>query len=197
MPEPSVPATSQARSVRSLRHLLLPLLLGGCSMAGSLGAPCDVDRECDDGLTCDLHASAGSCQRAHAHDGEPVVNDCSVETRDDEYVLGLEHQGSWAKVALIDAIPAPPSRGDNTWTVRVLDESSTALDDLEVTVDPFMPDHGHGSTIRCHVEPGEQPGTYVLSPVNLFMPGLWEVTIDIARDDGMPDAVMFSFCVDP
>jgi len=40
-------------------------------------------------------------------------------------------------------------------------------------------------------------GTYVLSPVNMFMPGLWEITLRIAADDHDDDEVVFSFCVDP
>lgn len=168
----------------------------GCGV-GALGAPCDIDSDCDDGLTCDLHASAGSCQRAHTDANEPVARDCSVDTRDDTYSLGLRHSGVWATVELVDAMPAPPSRGDNTWVVRVLDEAEAPQADVELTVDPFMPDHGHGSTIRCHVEPGDEPGTFVLAPVNMFMPGLWEITLDIALDGQPDDSVVFSFCVDP
>lgn len=171
------------------------LLVVGCA-EGVLGAPCDVDNDCDDGLTCDLHDAGGSCQAAHVHD-EPPVRDCSSETRDDDYSIGLSHIGAWAQVEFVDALPAPPSRGDNTWTVRVRDEQDTLRDDLTVEVDPFMRDHGHGSSIRCEVEHGSEPGTYVLTPVNLFMPGLWDVTIELVAADEPADEVVFSFCVDP
>lgn len=178
------------------RPLLASLLFAiGCA-EGVLGAPCDIDSDCEEGLACDLHDAGGSCQRAHAHDDAPV-RDCSADDRDDTYAMGLTHSGAWATVAILDAIPAPPSRGDNTWTVQVIDADATPRDDLAIVVDPFMRDHGHGSTIRCDVEPGDAPGTYVLTPVNMFMPGLWDVTLHIAADDRDDDAVVFSFCVDP
>jgi hypothetical protein len=185
------------RSSFALCVALAALAVLGCGDVGALGAPCDVDGDCDDGLTCDQHESSGSCQRAHGHADEPAPRDCRLETRDDEYVLGLQHTGAWATVELVDAVPAPPSRGDNTWVVRVRDEAGIPRDDIGVTVDPFMPDHGHGSTIRCDVEPGDAPGTYVLAPLNMFMPGLWDITLHVARDDGDDDVVIFSFCVDP
>jgi hypothetical protein len=174
---------------------ILAVLLGACS-EGVLGAPCDVDVDCDDGLTCDVHEGGGSCQRVHAH-SDPMIRDCSTETRDDDYSLGLTHAGAWAQVEFVAAEPSPPSRGDNTWTVRVRDQAATARADLTIGVSPFMPDHGHGSSVRCDVEAGEEPGTYVLTPVNFFMPGLWQVTLQIDASDEPEDDVMFSFCVDP
>lgn len=164
---------------------------------GTLGAPCDVGGDCDEGLLCDRHDSGGgSCQRVHDDADEPQALDCSVDTRDDVYMLGLSHRGAWAEVAFVDAQPAPPERGDNTWVVRIMDDD-VARDDLEIAVEPYMPDHTHGSTVRCEVEPGAEPGTYVLSPLNLFMPGLWEITLVIRADDLGEDEVQFRFCVDP
>lgn len=181
--------------IRIAAFAALASLASACAV-GALGAPCDVDNDCNDGLTCDQHDHGGSCQRAHVHD-EPDMPDCSTDDRDDEYALGLRHAGAWATVEFVGADPAPPQRGDNTWTVRVLDAQGGQRDDVAIDVDPFMPDHGHGSTIRCDVEPGTEPGTYVLAPVNLFMPGLWEVTLHLAVADAPPDEVMFAFCVDP
>lgn len=164
---------------------------------GVLGAPCEVDGDCADGLMCDRHAGGGSCQAPHEdHVGEPAPRGCELETRDDDYALGLTKRGEWTDVAFKDALPAPPSRGDNTWTVHVTDHAGHALDDLDVAVDPFMPDHFHGTTIRCEVSPGDAPGDYVLDPLNLFMPGLWEVTVTVS-DGAREDEVLFSFCVDP
>jgi len=197
-------ARQHRRVAVALRHWRSALVLvatgssAGClADEGTLGAPCEVGSDCEDGLLCDLHDGGGSCQRIHEDAEEPVVHDCSVETRADAYSLGLRRGGTWAQVEFVEASPAPPSRGDNTWTLRVLDGDGVARDDLDIDVNPYMPDHTHGSTVRCEVEAGPVPGTYVLAPLNLFMPGLWDVTLNIHADEFGDDAVKFTFCIDP
>ncbi len=185
------------RASRRRFALALAAACGCLADQGTLGAPCELGSDCEDGLLCDQHDNGGSCQREHEDEDEPVVRDCSVEMRDDTYALGLSRTGAWAQVEFVGAEPAPPSRGDNTWTVRVLDPSGVARDDLDIDVEPYMPDHTHGSTVRCEVEPGPERGTYVLTPLNLFMPGLWDVTLRMEADDLGEDAVKFTFCIDP
>ncbi len=133
-------------------------------------------------------------------DEDPVdeveVRDCSTETRADTYVLGMRKSGASLGVSIIEATPAPPSRGDNLWRVRVQGADGTGQA-ATVEVDPFMPDHNHGSSIRAHVTADEVVGEYRIEPVNLFMPGLWEITLDLTLEDGTADAVVFRFCVDP
>lgn len=142
---------------------------------------------CDDGGSNDEAADDGM-----------TMQGCEAEERDDTYALGLEKSGSAVRVQFVDAVPAPPDRGDNTWTLRVLDVATGApMQDMAVAVDPFMPDHMHGTSIPVDVTPMDEPGVLQLDPVNLFMPGLWEVTIDFTLADGTEDAVVFRFCVDP
>lgn len=126
-----------------------------------------------------------------------AARDCTTERRADAYGVGLAKTGSAFTVAFVDAMPAPPTRGDNTWRVQVTDESDAPVTDLALAVAPFMPDHMHGTSIEAHVEPGETAGEYVIAPVNLFMPGLWEVTLEMTTPDGDEDDVVFAFCVDP
>jgi hypothetical protein len=48
--------------------LLLALLTPACGSddgAGDVGAPCNSDEDCTDGLTCDVHDGRGSCQTPH------------------------------------------------------------------------------------------------------------------------------------
>ena len=42
----------------------------------------------------------------------------------------------------------------------------------------------------------EAPGQYALSPVNLFMTGYWEISLELTLADGETDSLMFGFCVD-
>lgn len=131
-----------------------------------------------------------------ADDGGPVARDCAIETRADDYALGMRRSGERLAVAILDATPAPPSRGDNTWRVRVEDEAGHPQP-ATIEVSTFMPDHQHGSSIAAQVEPTEAAGEFMISPVDFFMPGLWDVTLDLVQEDGAEDAVVFRFCVDP
>ncbi|HET6581844.1 MAG TPA: FixH family protein [Nannocystaceae bacterium] len=123
--------------------------------------------------------------------------DCSTEMRDDTYMLGLSKTGEQVVVSFVDAMPAPPARGDNTWTFEVMDLDEQPMDGMAVEATPFMPDHQHGTTVVATVTPGENPGEYVATPVNLWMAGLWEVTLDFTLPDMTTDSVVFRFCVDP
>lgn len=123
---------------------------------------------------------------------------CDAETRDDSYAVGLERSGDHVTARFVDAMPAPPDRGDNRWVLDILDRGTlTPLGEFDLEVDPFMPDHMHGTSIACNVTPTDVPGQVSLEPVNLFMPGLWEVRLNFALDEGATDQVVFRFCVDP
>ncbi|MFO0635044.1 MAG: FixH family protein [Nannocystaceae bacterium] len=183
-----------ARATRSALAIACALATG-CDAAGTLGAPCERGSDCHDGLACDLHGAGGSCQKPHTDANDPPPPACATETRDDTYALGLDREGTWARARFVDAQPAPPARGDNTWLLDIVDHDGAPMTGLELTVDPYMPDHAHGTAIRCEVDE-QAPGRYALSPINLFMPGLWQVTIAV-RDGAREDEVVFSFCVDP
>jgi hypothetical protein len=122
---------------------------------------------------------------------------CSNETRDDVYMLGLERSGEQLTVRFVDAVPAPPARFDNTWILEVLDATGTPVDDVALEVEPYMPDHMHGTSIATKVTAMDEPGQIELDPVNLFMPGLWEVRLRFTMADASTDEVVFRFCVDP
>lgn len=33
-----------------------------------IGKPCDDEKDCEDGLICDVHDGKGTCQEAHGHE---------------------------------------------------------------------------------------------------------------------------------
>lgn len=152
---------------------------------------------------CDPKAgSSGSGDDAESGDGHghdhDVESGCAAETRDDEYTLGMEKAGTAVRVRFVDALPAPPDRGDNAWTIEVIDiATGMPLDDVSLVVEPYMPDHMHGTSIAAHVTAADVPGEYVIAPVNMFMPGLWQVHLYLSLADGSDDQVEFDFCVDP
>ena len=76
----------------------------------------------------------------------------------------------------LTAIPNPPKVGTDTFELTVVDaKDGTPRDGLSMSVVPWMPSMGHGTSIPT-VTP-EGGGKYVLSDVYLFMPGTWEFKI--------------------
>jgi len=152
-------------------------------------------------LTFALIAAAsftlGACGDDDGHSGhaDAAAVNCAVETRADPYVAGMEEAGANGySVKLMASTPAPPAKGDNAWELQVL-SGTTPLDGATVTVTPFMPDHGHGTPIGATVTAGATAGMYDADPVNLWMPGYWEVTVAI-DDGGTTDSVVFKTCID-
>ncbi len=110
------------------------------------------------------------------------------------YAAGMEVSGTAGlRVALESAEPAPPARFDNHWIVR-LSDAAGAVEGATLTVVPFMPAHQHGTSKPVVVTP-MGGGRYDLAPVNLWMPGLWEVRIAVTSG-ALTDRIVFSFCID-
>ena len=126
--------------------------------------------------------------------------DCSAIQGTDTFTVGLEHQGANGNIdfKMMSADPAPPSRGDNTWVVQLNTMSSgvvgNPMDGATLHVTPFMPSHQHGTPVEVEIAPAGQPGQYTLSPVNLWMPGVWETTIDVTSGSTTDHAV-YRFCI--
>jgi hypothetical protein len=125
-----------------------------------------------------------------------VQYNCATETRGETYAPGMMKTGSAGTVTfkLVTATPAPPARGDNTWVVD-LSAAGQPLTGATVVVTPYMPDHRHGTPIVVAVTPTATAGEYALTPINLWMPGLWQMTIDATPAGGTKDSAMFSFCI--
>lgn len=140
-----------------------------------------------------LFAACGDDGGASGVDAEP---DCMESGRGDTYAPGLEHIGAeGVTVRLMASVPAPPQRFDNTWTIQVEDSALTPRDDAAIEVTPWMPDHGHGTTADVVVTAEGSDGNYELDPVNLWMPGLWEIRMRI-EVDATVDNVVFAFCIE-
>ena len=132
-------------------------------------------------------------------DGDDMPIDCALETRDDEFAIGLEKiSPNGTHFRLMQAEPAPPERFENRWTIQVTDAGGAPLAGRTITVTPWMPDHGHGTGVVTVVtESATTPGEYVADPVFLAMPTLHEVFVDIspAQTPPDPDQVVFRFCI--
>lgn len=138
-----------------------------------------------------LAASVG-CSDDASSDGV----DCALESRADEIVAGMEKAGDRSVVTfrLVSASPSPPRRPDNTW-VMMLQSGGNPLLGATVTTTLFMPDHNHGTQIKPVISPTGMPGEYKFEPLNLWMPGLWEVTFEATPVGGSKDRAVFRVCI--
>ena len=131
--------------------------------------------------------------------GCPSAEDPPAGDDVDTWAPGLEKPGEEGLfgVRLLDAEPAPPDRGDNEWTVLALGAGGDPLAEASLRVSPWMPDHGHGTTpADFEGRPSGEAGTFEVGPFNLFMPGLWEVTVEVTGPGGGEDRAVFRFDVE-
>ena len=146
--------------------------------------------------------AAAAAMMAGCGSGQPGTPDaldigCQNDTRAMTYTANMQLQGvsKFLTFVLEQSVPAPPIKGTNTWTLKVLDGSAQPVSDASLTVKPFMPDHGHGTSVVPQVAPAGD--AYTISNLYLFMAGLWQVTITVTTPSGTQnDAAVFSFCVE-
>ncbi len=140
--------------------------------------------------------AVGACTSSDSTaDDEQDPVDCSTQTADTFHV-GLEKAGANGAIdfKLMSIDPAPAVRGNNTWVVQIDSmPSGSPVDGASVSATPFMPAHQHGSPITPAVTPTGNPGEYSISPINLWMPGVWQTTLTVTS--GTADRAVYSFCV--
>jgi hypothetical protein len=79
-----------------------------------------------------------------------------------------------ARVEVRTSPTQPPVRGVDTLELRVIDAAGNAIDGVTLDVVLWMPAMGHGASVVPTVTPMGN-GRYVLTNVDLFMPGTWEL----------------------
>ena len=151
-------------------------------------------------------ACAAACSSASSSSGGLATSDggtagddaaitCENDARAETYTANMKKAGKSGlfTFVLVAGDPAPPGKGTNTWTLKVLDASNAAVPSTTVSIKLFMPDHGHGSSIVPHSTP-QPDGSYQITPLFFFMPGLWQVTFT-AQGAAGADSAVFTFCV--
>jgi hypothetical protein len=88
-----------------------------------------------------------------------------------------------------------PAIGLNSWTIAMTNAGGVPVTDMTVTADkPRMPIHGHSALTFPAVTP-QDGGVYVVSGINFFMAGYWELTLQLQPAAAAPDRVVFPICV--
>lgn len=130
---------------------------------------------------------------------------CAEDPRLDAYAGDLVKPGELGALSFhfFGFAPAEPSRGNNTFHVELRDGTgaavsgdSSAPDPMGLSVNLLMPDHGHGTSVEPVVT--FDAGSYTLSPLYLFMPGVWRIELDAqpSTTDEMLDRVVLHFCIE-
>ena len=138
-----------------------------------------------------LLAGCGSSSSNQPDGGEVI--DCSSDPRVFTYQAGMTVASASKALtfALLQSNPGPPAKGNDTWTIKVTDASSQPQANLNISVLPFMPDHGHGTSVNASIT-NNHDGTYTVAPLYFFMPGVWRITFTTASP---ADSAVFFFCV--
>jgi hypothetical protein len=103
--------------------------------------------------------------------------------------------GEKITISFVEGEPMPPIVGNNSWLFH-LEADGEPITGVasEITVTPFMPDHGHGTPTAVTVEE-ERAGDYRFEPVHTRMAGYWEIRIDV-DSDVVSANLLFGVCVD-
>lgn len=142
--------------------------------------------------------STSSSTSAASTTGGQTAAACAKDPRVVAYAVGVDaiSTDGALSVHFLDASPAPPAKGNNTWRVQVLDSDGKPVNGAAIVTKAFMPDHGHGSSIKPEATSKGADGTYEITPVNLFMPGVWQITFTVTPAGGKAESAIVNFCVD-
>jgi hypothetical protein len=145
---------------------------------------------CAAALACGLTG----CGNSEQPDPPPGDAECSGDF--DQFEVGMSKRASPEplRIELVSAEPSPPAvRTDNAWRLRVADADGAMVTGAELVVSPYMPAHQHGSAEVIVTELGE--GQYELSPIELIMPGVWEIPVAVSTLEGTSSEATFRFCI--
>jgi hypothetical protein len=184
-PLPPLTAAARAQGVRAAPRAALLACFACLACLVSL-ASCASDNAAEPVTEADAGVEAST---------EPPV--CAADQRAETYTPGLVAKGESGvfSVSLLSISPAPTAKGDNSWQLRVVDADGAPVDGLTIAIKPFMPDHGHGSSITPQITPQGADGRYDITRLNLFMPGLWQITLSMTAASGAADKAVYTFCV--
>jgi len=152
-------------------------------------------------LTLVLGMGVAGCSGAGGDPGSDTVDaglfyDCTTEPRAVAAVPGLLRTSSTGimQATLESLTPTALVKGSNTWKVGLSDTAGTALAGATIKAVPFMPDHGHGTSVKVGVS-DMGAGDYGLTPLYLYMAGYWEITLTVMPPGGSSDSIVFPVCI--
>ncbi len=158
-------------------------------LAAGLAAGCDP---------AESTGGTGGQSSSSSSTGTPPEAACAKDPRVAVYAVGIEAKSTDGELTVyfLSASPSPPVKGNNLWMVQLLDGQGQPINGATIVTKLFMPDHGHGSSIKPQATAKGTDGTYEITPVTLFMPGVWQITFEVAAPGGVTNSAVVSFCID-
>lgn len=126
--------------------------------------------------------AGGACGTAPPETTEPPSF-----TGDPDQVLVSDSGGLTIAVRFA---PDPPAVGTDAVQLSFVDANGAPVSGLGLDVVPWMPAHGHGTSVNPTVTE-TAPGTFVATPLYLFMPGSWELRMTVSG--GLDDTAKAAF----
>src|SRR5689334_11535282 len=112
------------------------------------------------GVMCITIAACGSSGTGPSDAAIPITGSdgaigCLNDRRADTYAANLTKTGTSGlfTFTLAESMPAPPAKGTNTWTLKLADGAGHAVTGATFKVTPYMPDHGHGTSVVPQASP--------------------------------------------
>lgn len=129
--------------------------------------------------------------------GVPTEEACD-RTPADVYTAGIDHASTDGRlhVKILDATPAPPIVGDNTWTLQLVDGSGAPLVGKPPSLSVTNPARGLAAPRSPAVTLVDEPkAIYRVEKLFLGVVGVWRIEIGTSADAGASEVVHFDFCV--
>lgn len=136
------------------------------------------------------HSDHDHSDHSDHQSGGAMEGSCDAPPAGQCFEIPWTVNGEIYELTIVKADPDTVIKGENEWTfsVDVLD-SSDAADDVnplitegmcQLTVAPWMPDHGHGSSMS--ESEWTEENQYKVSGIDLIMPGFWEIKVNVQCD---------------
>lgn len=106
--------------------------------------------------------------------------------------LSLESEKGMFRVTL-DVDRGGLDIGLNSFFLNVRDKQNRSVDGAEITITPWMPEHGHGVWEKPVVT-GRGGGSYSVGNVSLVMGGQWDIRVAVKKGS-LQDEAVFRFAV--
>ena len=149
-------------------------------------------------LLCSALILVSACGKEDDNSANSPMHSCGTAYTIDTFKLGMQKstKEQHFTITLTAASPAPPDMGYNDWTIAVTGQNSNALESASITLTPFMPEHGHGTSPAdfSGVATGTA-GEYSIERFPLTMSGIWQITINV-DDSSKNDEAVFTFCAE-
>ncbi len=137
-----------------------------------------------------------ACGEDAAHEHPDAHQNCSTDSRVMTYAAGMSVTADdGMKLSLLTATPSPPARFENTWSIQTQDADGQPMEATAMRIEPFMPDHGHGTQAPPLPAAGTGVGVFDMGPFDLWMPGIWDLHVEFDHG-GMTSKALLTFCID-